>query len=100
MNSFDPNLPNVATTQSSGWLAFSYASFGISLLMVLGGVVLMPIDLWLRGYLALGVLMVVQSSITLSKTLRDAAESARLVNRVESARTEKLLMGAMSEQGR
>jgi hypothetical protein len=47
----------------------------------------------MRGYLGIGVLMVVQACLTLAKTQRDAAESARLVNRVETARTEKILMG-------
>jgi len=37
--------------------------------------------------------MVVQSCLTLAKTQRDAAENARLLNRVESARTEKMLLG-------
>jgi hypothetical protein len=91
---YDHSTPTVATTQSTGWVAFSYISFGTSLLMVLGGIAFMPIEIWIRGYLALGVLMVVQSSITLSKTLRDNAESNRLVNRVETARTEQILMGA------
>jgi hypothetical protein len=57
------------------------------------GIAFLPIDIWMRGYLAIGVLMVVQSCITLAKTQRDSAESARLVNRVETARTEKILMG-------
>jgi hypothetical protein len=94
MNAFENSVTAVPTTQSSGWIVFTYISFATSLIMVLGGIVLMPIELWLRGYLAIGVLMVVQASITLSKTLRDAAESARLVNRVETARTEKILMGS------
>jgi hypothetical protein len=94
MNAFENSVTAVPTTQSSGWIVFTYISFATSLVMVLGGIVLMPIELWLRGYLAIGVLMVVQASITLSKTLRDAAESARLVNRVETARTEKILMGS------
>jgi hypothetical protein len=91
---FENSVTAVPTTQSSGWIVFTYISFGTSLLMVIAGIACMPIDVWIRGYLAIGVLMVVQSSITMSKTLRDAAESARLVNRVETARTEKILMGS------
>ena len=54
----------------------------------------LPIEIWMRGYLAIGILMIVQSCITLAKTQRDAAENARLDNRVETARTEKILMGS------
>jgi hypothetical protein len=90
----DNSTTTVATTLSPGWVLFTYLSFATSLLMVGIGIVLLPIDLSMRGYLAIGVLMVVQASITLTKTQRDAAENARLVNRVEVARTEQLLMGS------
>lgn len=74
------------------WVFFTYASFAASLLFMLGGICLLPIDLWMRAFLFVGALMVVQSSITLTKTQRDVHESTRLINRVEDARTEKLLM--------
>ncbi len=89
----DNAVPSVPTTQSAGWIAFTYIAFGTSLLMVGIGIAFLPIEIWMRGYLAIGVLMVVQSCITLAKTQRDAAENARLVNRVETARTEKMLLG-------
>jgi hypothetical protein len=94
MNISDNAIPSVPTTQSAGWVAFTYIAFGTSLLMVGIGIAFLPIEIWMRGYLAIGVLMVIQSCITLAKTQRDAAENARLVNRVETARTEKMLLGA------
>jgi hypothetical protein len=62
--------------------------------MIAVGTVSLRIEIWMRGCLAIGVMMVVQSAITLAKTQRDAAENARLVNRVETARTEKMAMGS------
>jgi hypothetical protein len=94
MNITDSTLPSVPATQTQAWVAFTYIAFVASLVMVGAGIAFLPIDIWMRGYLGIGVLMVVQSCITLAKTQRDAAESARLVNRVEVARTEKMLMGA------
>jgi hypothetical protein len=94
VNLVDNTIPSVPTSQSSGWVAFTYIAFGTSLLMVGIGIAFLPIEIWMRGYLAIGILMVVQSCITLAKTQRDAAENARLVNRVETARTEKMLMGS------
>ena len=52
----------------------------------------MPFDLWMKGYFAMGVVMLVQSCVTVTKTLRDVHEGRRLVNRIEDAKTERLLM--------
>ncbi|MDE2361449.1 MAG: hypothetical protein KGM42_02130 [Hyphomicrobiales bacterium] len=83
--------PN-AQTHSSGWKTFTYVSFGASLVMVAGGILFLPIDLWMKGYLAMGAMMLIQSCITVTKTQRDIHEAAKLVNRIEDARTERLLM--------
>jgi hypothetical protein len=94
MNIQDNGYAPVPTTQTQGWVAFTYIAFVTSLLTVGAGIVFLPIEIWMRGYLGIGVLMVVQSCLTLAKTQRDAAENARLVNRVETARTEKILLGS------
>ena len=85
---------NQTDIHAPAWVFFTYASFAISLLCVVGGIFVLPIDLWMRGFLFIGVLMVVQSAITMTKTQRDLHESVRMVNRIEDARTEKLLMDA------
>jgi hypothetical protein len=36
--------------------------------------------------------MLVQSCVTLTKTVRDMHESGKLVNRIEDAKTERILM--------
>ena len=76
---------------SPGWLFFVKASFATALLGMLAGVVIMPVDLWIRGYLAMGSLFLVGSSFTLAKTLRDQFESSKLINRLSQAKAEKLL---------
>jgi len=78
---------------TSTWVTFTYASFIGALLMVAAGVVLMPMDLWIKGYFAMGIVMLIQSCITLTKTIRDVHESGKLVNRIEDAKAERLLMG-------
>jgi hypothetical protein len=77
---------------SSGWVSFTYAGFGGSLLMLAFGVWSLPVDWWTRGFLAMGIFLLVQSCITMTKTLRDNHEAAKLINKVEEARTERLLM--------
>ena len=77
---------------SGGWVTFTYVSFAASAFMVAIGVFFLPLDLWIKGYLAMGIIMLVQSCITLTKTIRDMHESGRLVNRIEDAKAERLLM--------
>jgi hypothetical protein len=77
---------------SPAWVAFTYATFLLALIMFGAGVLFMPIDMWMKGFLAMAVILLVQSCVTLTKTLRDNAEGEKLVNRIEDAKTERLLM--------
>ena len=78
---------------SAAWVTFTYASFFASVGMVGLGVAFAPVDIWIKAYLALGAALLVQSCITMTKTLRDMHEGAKFVNRIEDARAERLLMG-------
>ena len=89
---------NNDTTQHSGaWVAFTYASFIGSLVLVGIGILFMPIDFWMKGYFGMGVVMLIQSCITATKTMRDVHEGRRMVNRIEDAKTERLLMSVGKE---
>jgi hypothetical protein len=82
-----------AQQDSPAWVFFTYVSFVGSMAMVTLGIVFCPIEIWMKGYLGMGALMLVQSCITLTKTLRDGHERTKLVNRIEDAKAERLLMG-------
>ncbi|WP_275785998.1 YiaA/YiaB family inner membrane protein [Pararhizobium gei] len=77
---------------SSSWVSFSYISFGTAAFMLAAGLYTMPLDLWGKGYLTMGILMLVQTTVNITKTLRDNAESDKLIRRIEDAKTEKLLV--------
>jgi len=77
---------------SNAWVTFTYASFAASGFLVAIGVYFLPVDLWIKGYLAMGIVMLIQSCVTLTKTVRDVHESSRLMNRIEDAKAERLLM--------
>ncbi len=77
---------------SSAWVTFTYASFAASAFLVGVGVFFLPIDLWMKGYLTMGIVMLVQTCVTLTKTIRDNYESGKFVNRIEDAKAERLLM--------
>lgn len=83
--------PNVQP-HSNAWVTFTYASFAGSAFMVAIGIFYLPIDLWMKGYLTMGIIMLIQSCVTLTKTIRDMHESSRMVNRLEDAKAERLLM--------
>jgi hypothetical protein len=90
------NTPVLHHSQS--WIVFTYVSFVAALAMVVGGIILMPLDLPMKGYLAVGVVMLIQSCITLTKTIRDNDEASKLVSRLEDAKTERLLMDVAKGQ--
>ena len=76
---------------SPAWIFFQYVSFAIALLMMVGGIFILESNVWMKGYLAMATILIVNSSITLAKTLRDNFETRKLHNRIEEARQEKLL---------
>jgi hypothetical protein len=91
-------MNNPVLHHGQSWILFTYVSFAAALAMVVGGIALMPVDLARKGYLAMGVVMLIQSCITLTKTIRDDDEAAKLVNRLEDAETERLLMDVAKGQ--
>ena len=66
-------------------------SFGLALTAVTGGIVYLPVDGWVRGFLALGMLYLVTSTFTLAKCVRDRQDETSVVSRVDQARLDKLL---------
>ena len=77
---------------SGAWIAFNYANVAIALGMTVGGVLFMPLDVWVKGYMLMGIAMLLSSAVSVTKTIRDVQEAARLVNKIEDAKTEQLLM--------
>ncbi len=76
---------------SEAWVKFSYLSFAVSCVMMAGGLVLAPIELAMKGYIAMAAVMVIQTTVNLTKTMRDNHEADRLFNKIEDAKTERLL---------
>ena len=60
---------------SAAWITFTYASFFASVGMVGIGILFAPVDIWIKAYFAMGGALLVQSCITMTKTLRDVHES-------------------------
>lgn len=73
------------------WMAFVWISFGISIVLMSAGIYQLPAELWVKGYMTMGMFFCVGSSFTLAKTVRDNHESRKLINRVTEVKTERML---------
>jgi len=85
------SIPNVQTN-TAGWVTFTYASFAAAIGMTALGIYALPADLWVKGYMMMAMVFLCGSTFTLAKTVRDEHEAKRFANRIEEAKTEKLLM--------
>ncbi|MFC4005138.1 YiaA/YiaB family inner membrane protein [Prauserella oleivorans] len=85
------NSGKISSPTTSAFFVQAAVSFGLALVSVVVGVVYLPVDGWVRAFLALGVLYTVTSTFTLAKCVRDRQEDTYLVSRVDQARLEKLL---------
>ena len=76
---------------SMAWRIQVWLAFLISVGMLLGGITFLPIGWWLKAYLLMGSLFAVGSTVSLVKTIRDVHEAKRMENRLEKAKSHKLL---------
>ncbi len=83
--------PHNLQTDSAAWLFFVKASWVAAVAAVGVGTAYLPVDLWAKGYMAMGILFAMGTSFTLAKTLRDQHEAERWINRITDAKTEKIL---------
>jgi len=77
---------------SSVWVNFTFLSFVIAAGMMAGGIFFMDAGFAAKGFYSMSAIMLVHTSITITKTLRDNQEAGKLINKIEDAKTEKLLM--------
>lgn len=85
MNNSVPNQP------TSAWRFQVWISFIIAMALTIGGVIYLPVDFWIKGYLLMGMLFLIGSCFSLAKTIRDDHEASSLINRINKAKTEKIL---------
>jgi hypothetical protein len=76
---------------SAAWIAQSWLTFGLSLTATLMGIFALPVDGWIKGYLGIGFVFTVSSTVSVSKTTRDIHEAKRITARVDEAHVERLL---------
>ena len=76
---------------SHAWNMFTYAQFAIASAMMAGGIFFLEASFAAKGFYAMAAIMLVSSTAGITKSVRDTEESKRLHNKIEDARTERLL---------
>ncbi|MBD0343341.1 MAG: hypothetical protein ICV63_00600 [Coleofasciculus sp. Co-bin14] len=76
---------------STGWVVQAWASFILSVSGMAFGIICLPVDGWVKGYMGMTLAFTVGSTVSIAKTTRDIHEAKRLTARVDEARVEKLL---------
>jgi len=84
------DLP-LSQTHTAAWVFQTWAAFVLSTLGMTLGIIYLPVNIWVKSYLGMGLAFTVSSTISLSKTVRDEHEAKRILSKVEEARVEKLL---------
>ncbi len=84
---------------SQAFNLFSYGNFVVAAVMMAGGIYFLEASFAAKGFYAMAALMLVSSTVGITKALRDKEESDRLVNRLEEARTERLLAEVTQNRG-
>lgn len=90
MSEYLPKKSSIAYT------AFSYVNFGVAAVMMAGGIYFLEASFAAKGFYAMAALMLVSATVAITNSVRDAEESERLHNKLDEARTEKLLMEVSS----
>ena len=58
---------------------------------LVAGIIFMPVDIWIKGYLSMGTLFTIGSTFSLAITMRDQHEAQKLIHKISNAKTEKML---------
>ncbi len=66
-------------------------SFAVALLTMIFSVFYLPVDVWIRAFLGLGIMYLTTSAFTLAKCVRDAQENQTVYARLDQARVERIL---------
>jgi hypothetical protein len=83
---------------SQAYTMFSYVNFMVAAVMMAGGIYFLEASFAAKGFYAMAALMLVSSTVGITKAVRDKEEGDRLHNKLEEARTERLLAEVSRER--
>lgn len=68
---------STAPQTTSAWKTFTFLNFTVAAVMMTGGIWFMEASITAKGFYAMAALMLVSSTVMLTKTIRDEAEEER-----------------------
>lgn len=83
--------PIIYQKDTSAWITQVRISFMLSITATSVSIAYLPVNNWVKSYMAMGYLFSLSSAFTLAKTIRDNQEASRLTARIDEARVEKIL---------
>jgi hypothetical protein len=83
--------PDLPAAHSAAWVTQAWISFLASAGATTLGIWCLPVDAWVKGFMAMGLLFTIGSSLSLAKTVRDMHEATRLSARIDDARVSRLI---------
>lgn len=82
--------PEASSQHSGAWVAQVWISFLASVGATSLGILCLPVDLWVKGFMGMGLLFTVGSTLSLAKTVRDVHEADSLRKRIDDARVTRI----------
>lgn len=76
---------------SQAWMIQTWLAFILAISATSIGILYLPVDNWVKGYMGMGLVFTVGSTISLTKTQRDTYEAKKLTSRLDDAKVEKIL---------
>jgi hypothetical protein len=76
---------------SNAWVLQTWLAFVLSIGITSAGIANLPVDIWVKGFMAMGLSFSVGSTFSLAKTQRDLHESSKLTSKIEEAKVEQIL---------
>jgi len=85
-------MQDTTVKHSQNWAIFTVLSFAVAAIMMALGIYNLEASFSAKGFYTMSAIMLVHSAVTLTKTMRDREEASKFHNRLEDAKTEKLLL--------
>lgn len=76
---------------STGWVVQTWLSFALAISVTSIGIWHLPVDIWVKAFMAMGLIFSVGSTFSLAKTIRDQHESESLRKRIDEARVNRII---------
>ncbi|MCB8835906.1 YiaA/YiaB family inner membrane protein [Aurantimonas sp. VKM B-3413] len=84
---------NANRIPTNAWTIFTVISFVVASLMMAGGIYFLEASFAAKGFYAMAAIMLVHTTVTITRTLRDVEEANKETIRQEELRTEKMIGG-------